>query len=83
VQLAADISPPPITISSTSLGFNPAADVSVNGKISIFLEAEGGFDPGLTFPMFSGTILVSWPSKTGPQSANATIVGLTLTGFVG
>lgn len=83
VELAIGSSLDSITISSDSITFSPASNVSINGTISIAVQPEEGYEPALTFPFFAGTILVSWPSTTGTQSAKATAVGLQLTNFAG
>ena len=83
VVLAIGSSLDSITISSGSIEFSPASEVSINGTISIALQPAEGYDPQLTFPSFAGTILVSWPSTTGTQSAKASWAGLQLTDFAG
>ena len=83
VELAVTTSQTSITISSAGITFDPSEAVSINGTASISLQAGEGYDPAITFPSFQGTILVSWPSTTGPQSGEASVFGITLKDFAG
>jgi hypothetical protein len=72
-----------LSLSKSLISFyNNSQGTAVNGTASLPVSATTGLDPTIVANNFAGTVILSWPSKQGPQYQTLSPGDqITLTGF--